>query len=1174
MKQRLFFVKRDEADSASSVELEFHVSRAAREKYEFDRHLFSTRGNVIFTSFHAARLFAQKMNRKRDLLNRPQMMVRAGEINAMGLLHEVFHWVVHLYRQQVNPKVFDHAVEWLHNKVGAESVEPTLITFAHLFPTSRVYEQGIDAATYLRDDTGGVTNRLIVLEELMLLSVSNANSALAPFRELFDDKMLRNQTGYTQMLQGMSEFFKTQPTFGPDDLDLLSLLRQPAAARPHSLSEQLRFIFTHWGPLVEKFRGRLLASLDLIKEESKTVFPGQPPTEVARYEVEDEAERFSEDLDWMPKLVLIAKSTLVWLDQLSKKYHRPITRLDQIPDAELDTLAGWGFTGLWLIGIWQRCEASKTIKRISGNPEAEASAYSLYDYEISHELGGTDALQNLKARCWRRGIRLACDMVPNHTGIDSRWLREHPDWYISLPYSPFPAYTFNGVNLSADPRYVVQIEDRYHDQSDAAVVFKRQDTWSGDVRYIYHGNDGTNMPWNDTAQLNYLHPQVREAMLQKIVEVARLFPIIRFDAAMTLTKKHYQRLWFPEPGSGGDIPSRAECGMTKQEFNGAMPQEFWRQVVDRVAQEVPDCLLLAEAFWLMEGYFVRTLGMHRVYNSAFMNMLKNEENQKYRKTVINTLQFNPEILKRFVNFMNNPDEETAIAQFGDGDKYFGVCLMMVTMPGLPMFGHGQTEGLHEKYGMEYRRAYWDEPGNHDLVERHQREIFPLMKKRYLFAGVENFLFYDFVTPNGFVNENMFVYSNRRDGERVVVIYNNKYEHASGWIRASVPYAEKSENGIDNRLVQKSLRQGLQLPYDDNTYLIFTDAISGLQYIRNCKQICDQGLYFELGAFKYQLLTDMVEIRDNQWRHYAQLTHHLNGRGVASISEALQELALNPLLERVDAVLNHDMLQAFMSSRLSGEKAKIDSTFIDKFVSAYRQLLPVVKKFVAEACTGNLDALAKELGAETEAALCLLSSSQRLPRMKPEKRSEIVNFVQSSLTDDIWRFFFGWLTVHGLGQVRSAGNYEAQSAAWLEEWLLGKRVVGLLRAHGMADERAARESLLLSILTEQQNWSLPKGRNKPTAYSVMRDLLSRGSVQQFLRMNRFDDILWFNKERFEELVRRLFLVAAVKIGARSLLEGRSATQRVANAYGIARKWLEAMEASGYQVERLLLFLEKE
>ena len=58
---------------------------------------------------------------------------------------------------------------------------------------------------------------------------------------------------------------------------------------------------------------------------------------------------------------------------------------------------------------------------------------------------------------------------------------------------------------------------------------------TGDARYIYHGNDGTSMPWNDTAQLNYLNPAVREAVIQTILEVARRFPIIRFDAAMTLT---------------------------------------------------------------------------------------------------------------------------------------------------------------------------------------------------------------------------------------------------------------------------------------------------------------------------------------------------------------------------------------------------------------------------------------------------------------------------------------------------------------------------------------------------------------------------------------------------------------------------------------------------------------
>ena len=186
---------------------------------------------------------------------------------------------------------------------------------------------------------------------------------------------------------------------------------------------------------------------------------------------------------------------------------------------------------------------------------------------------------------------------------------------------------------------------------------------------------------------------------RQILHVARRSPIIRFDAAMTLTKKHYQRLWFPEPGSGGDIPSRAEHGMTRGELDAAMPVEFWREVVDRVARDAPDTLLLAEAFWLLEGYFVRSLGMHRVYNSAFMNMLRDEKNAEYRQLIKSTLEFDPQILKRYVNFMSNPDERTAVDQFGRDDKYFGVATLMVTLPGLPMFGHGQVEGFAEKYGL-------------------------------------------------------------------------------------------------------------------------------------------------------------------------------------------------------------------------------------------------------------------------------------------------------------------------------------------------------------------------------------------------------------------------------------------------------------------------------------------
>ena len=75
--------------------------------------------------------------------------------------------------------------------------------------------------------------------------------------------------------------------------------------------------------------------------------------------------------------------------------------------------------------------------------------------------------------------------------------------------------------------------------------------------------------------------------------------------------------------------------------------------------------------------------MHRVYNSAFMNMLKNEENEKYRRTLKNTLEFDPEILKRFVNFMNNPDEDTAVAQFGTRRQVFRHLYPTVNNAGTP-----------------------------------------------------------------------------------------------------------------------------------------------------------------------------------------------------------------------------------------------------------------------------------------------------------------------------------------------------------------------------------------------------------------------------------------------------------------------------------------------------------
>ncbi|HEV3486561.1 MAG TPA: alpha-amylase family glycosyl hydrolase, partial [Vicinamibacterales bacterium] len=493
---------------------------------------------------------------------------------------------------------------------------------------------------------------------------------------------------------------------------------------------------------------------------------------------------------------------------------------------------------------------------------------------------GPAAYESLRDRAWQRGIRLASDMVANHMGIDSRWVVEHPDWFMQRSDPPYPDYSYHGPNLSNDERVGIYIEDHYFDNSNAAVAFKRADRWSGQERFIYHGNDGTSMPWNDTAQLDYIKPEVREAVIQTILAVARRFPIIRFDAAMTLAKRHIQRLWYPEPGTAGAIPSRAEYSMSRAEFNRAMPQEFWREVVDRVAAEAPDTLLLAEAFWLMEGYFVRTLGMHRVYNSAFMNMMRDEKNAEYRLVIKNTLEFDPQILKRYVNFMNNPDERTAVDQFGKGDKYFGVATLMATMPGLPMFGHGQIEGFAERYGMEYRRAYLDETPDADLIARHEREIFPLLHRRHLFAEVDDFALYDFYTADGAVNEVVFAFSNRRDGVRSLVVYHNRFADTAGWIRTAA-------------VTGRSLASALELRGGADEYLVLKDGRSDLFYVRSHAELADAGLYLSLGAYQYHVFVEMYDVQDADGR-YRRLADWLGGRGVASLDEAMRDMELAPL----------------------------------------------------------------------------------------------------------------------------------------------------------------------------------------------------------------------------------------------------------------------------------------
>ncbi len=1150
------------------AQFEFHISRQARDRYHFSEALFSLSGNVLFADFHAARAFAQKMNEQRDLIRFPEQAVKSGQINAMGLIDELLHHMARQYRLQVNPQALDKAMAWLDAKLGKERVDHALRRFTDEFPPLTVYRGECTIDEYLGRRTDGLLNRQIALEELLMLWLANTNPAFAPYRELFDDGQLEKHTVYPQIINQLHEFYATQPTFGSDNQTLIQLLRAPALASPHSLTGQLDFIRERWGGVMGQFLQRLLKSVDSIKEEDKPVFFGPGPSLVPEFQTSadyPEEERFSADSDWMPRLVLIAKNVYVWLDQLSKEYHRPVKKLDQVPDEELDKLARWGFTGLWLIGLWERSPASQRIKQLCGNPDAVSSAYSLYDYVIANDLGGEEAYLNLRHRAWQRGIRLAADMVPNHVGIYSKWVVERPDWFISSDHSPFPTYSFDGENLSQDQRVGIYLEDHYYSRSDAAVVFKRVDNWTGDTKYIYHGNDGTAMPWNDTAQLDFLNPEVREAVIQTILHVARKFPIIRFDAAMTLAKKHFQRLWFPEPGSGGDIPSRAEYGITRNQFDKAIPVEFWREVVDRVAQEIPDTLLLAEAFWMMEGYFVRTLGMHRVYNSAFMNMLRDEKNAEYRQLIKNTLEFDPQVLKRYVNFMNNPDEETAIAQFGGDDKYFGVCTMLATMPGLPMFGHGQAEGYHEKYGMEYHRAYWEEYPDSQLIARHEREVFPLFHRRSQFAEVETFFLYDFYTPNSRVDENVFAYSNRTGGEPSLVIYHNRWADTRGWVKTSAAFRDKAKD----RLLQSNLGDGLGLKKGKNTFTIFRDQISELEFIRSNHDFHENGLYIELGAYKYHVFLDFREVDDNEWGQYAQLNQYLKGRGVPNMEEAMQEILLQPLHYPFRELVNPNMFTWLLENRSTIGKSTQPNiqAVVDEIEQKMIHLLSEIEQITN--ADFDKDDLAGEVCQKLESALGLALLPEQLPAPKGVDLDPLLAWLDPSEEDMLfWGTLFGWLFTHNLGKATDEHEFAERGRSWLDDWLLGKIIHQTLEDLGLEADAAGDAVTGVKVMVAHQGWGQTTPSKSDQASQLLQTWLRDDDIQRLLRINRFQGILWFNKEAFDQFLHWMLAVAVISTMADRDLSRKEKTKKTRAHQDVINKLKDAAVKSGYQVEKLL------
>jgi len=344
-------------------------------------------------------------------------------------------------------------------------------------------------------------------------------------------------------------------------------------------------------------------------------------------------------------------NTRVWLTELSKTLGRHAT-LDDIPDAELDRLAALGFDWIWLLSVWQTGEEGQRISRT--NPEwrrefqetlpdlrdddIPGSGFAITGYSVHRRLGGNAALERLRERLKKRGLRLLLDFVPNHTGMDHRWVESHPEYYV-------PG---TEIDLSRAPQNY---------------------TWAkrkqGDV-LLAHGRDPYFAGWPDTLQLNYANPDLQDAMIAELRKIAGQCDGIRCDMAMLVLPEVFERTW------------------------GLRVAPFWPRAIEHVREKAADFCFMAEVYWDME-WTLQQQGFDYTYDKRLYDRLRAGQARPVREHFWAGLDYQGKMAR----FLENHDEPRAASAFSP-EVHRAAAAITFLAPGLRFFHQGQFEGRKKR----------------------------------------------------------------------------------------------------------------------------------------------------------------------------------------------------------------------------------------------------------------------------------------------------------------------------------------------------------------------------------------------------------------------------------------------------------------------------------------------
>jgi hypothetical protein len=424
----------------------------------------------------------------------------------------------------------------------------------------------------------------------------------------------------------------------------------------------------------------------------------------------------------------------------------------------------------------------------------------------------------------------------------------------------------------------------------------------------------------------------------------------------------------------------------------------------------------------------------------------------------------------------------------------------------------------------------DETADPWLLERHEREIFPLFHRRAWFAGSDDFLLYDVVADDGSVDEGVLAYSNGRGTERSLVLYQTRFASTRGRIRDSVAYARKTATG-SRRLVRRSLADGLDLPRDPSSFVTFRDARTVLEHVVSCQEVWERGLPVSLDAYGVRVLWEFHEVHDGTSGQWARLARRLGGTGVPSLEEAIRESQLEP----VHAPLRVLFDSAVVRNALNGQLATEDADH-DELVRRLRAFYGAVAE--ATGLTGRaafVDDLADTTADSAEMAL--------EPELPADRADAVV--------------MLAWSLIGPMGNV-APRDPAATTRAWFDELRLAAPLATGLRSAGLDEGEAWEAADLVRVLLHLPRPSQLHGPIRQRDAKLLEHWLADPTVRTAIGVNTWQGFEYLDRDRFVRM-----LAWAVRLDRAS--GGPRGSQAIADRLGAAAA------AAGYRVDRLLASL---